>query len=414
MQRVSQFLLISIGLVSAACTFMQSNTSNGKVAVQQELNASVPDRDKEVVVGADRIKIILDKVKGKRVAILGNQTSILSNGTHLVDTLLSHKVNVVKLFTPEHGFRGTADAGATVKDGKDVTTGLPLISLYGKNKKPTSEQLKDIDLVIYDLQDVGVRFFTYISSLEYLIEACAENNKELLILDRPNPLGDKVDGPILDKKYKSFVGMQPIPVVYGMTVGEYAKMLVGEKWVKSSNLKLDIVHLESYIRSSFFKLLVSPSPNLRTGAAIYLYPSMCFFEGTQISLGRGTDKPFQIFGHPDLKSIGTYTFTPRAVVGATNPPLKDKLCYGTLVSETTVEARKLIGDGINLSWLINAYNAFPNKEDFFLKNNFFNLLAGNATLMQQIKDGKTEDEIKTTWQPGLDAFKKIRSKYLIY
>lgn len=414
MQRVSQFLLISIGLVSAACTFMQSNTSNGKVAVQQELNVSVPDRDKEVVVGADRIKIILDKVKGKRVAILGNQTSILSNGTHLVDTLLSHKVNVVKLFTPEHGFRGTADAGATVKDGKDVTTGLPLISLYGKNKKPTSEQLKDIDLVIYDLQDVGVRFFTYISSLEYLIEACAENNKELLILDRPNPLGDKVDGPILDKKYKSFVGMQPIPVVYGMTVGEYAKMLVGEKWVKSSNLKLDIVHLESYIRSSFFKLLVSPSPNLRTGAAIYLYPSMCFFEGTQISLGRGTDKPFQIFGHPDLKSIGTYTFTPRAVVGATNPPLKDKLCYGTLVSETTVEARKLIGDGINLSWLINAYNAFPNKEDFFLKNNFFNLLAGNATLMQQIKDGKTEAEIKTTWQPGLDAFKKIRSKYLIY
>ncbi len=367
-----------------------------------------------VQVGADQIPLMLSKLKGKRVAILGNQTSILSTGTHLVDTLLSQNIRITKIFTPEHGFRGSADAGAKVKDGKDKKTGLPIVSLYGNNKKPSAEQLKDVDIVVYDLQDVGVRFYTYISTLEYMMEACAANAKELLILDRPNPLANKVDGAVLDAQYQSFVGRQPIPVVYGMTVAEYAKMLMGESWIKASNLKLEIIPVSNYTRNTVYTLPVPPSPNLKNMTAIYLYPSLCFFEGTVVSLGRGTDAPFQMYGHPSLKAISDFEFTPQSVEGASNPPLKGQLCYGELVATKPEEAQNLIGEGLNLAWLLKAYKAFPKKSEFFLSTNFFNLLAGNALLKQQIIDGLSEQEIRATWKPGLDAFKKIRSKYLIY
>lgn len=383
------------------------------VAIKQ---GNVPEHTPmvKVTLAADRIPQILELTKGKKVAILGNQTSELSNGTHLVDTLLSRGVTVAKIFTPEHGFRGSADAGAKVKDGRDPKTGLATISLYGNNKKPTADQLKGVDMIIYDLQDVGVRFYTYISSLEYLMEACAEQGIPLIVLDRPNPLGRKVDGPVLDKKYKSFVGMQSIPIVYGLTVGEYANMLVGEQWVKAPNLKMEVVKMIDYKPSNVYVLPVAPSPNLKSATAIFLYPSLCFFEGTQVSLGRGTEKPFQMYGHPSLKSIGSYEFTPKSILGATNPPLKDQLCYGEFISNDPRAAYKLIGDGINLSWLLKAYKAYPNKNDFFLSNNFINLLAGNALLKQQIIDGKTEAEIKASWQPGLEKYKAISNKYLLY
>lgn len=402
---------LAIGTLSCALTTACGQTPK---TVQMRATSAPAAFEGTIMVGAEQIMDIVGKVKGKRVAVLGNQTSVLANGTHLVDTLLAHKVHITKIFTPEHGFRGSADAGAKVKDGKDVKTGLPTLSLYGNNKKPTADQLKDIDVVIYDLQDVGVRFYTYISSLEYVMEACAENGKELLILDRPNPMGDRIDGPVLDKKHKSFVGMQAIPVVYGMTVAEYAQMLVGEQWVKAPGLKMDIIPVKNYNHKRIYNLTVSPSPNLKNMTAIYLYPSICFFEGTNVSLGRGTDMPFQIYGHPSLKSISKYEFTPKSVNGASNPPLKGQLCYGELVATTPEQAMSLIGDGINLSWLLKAYKAFPKKSEFFLTNNFINLLAGNAIFKQQIIDGKSEAEIKASWKPGLDNFKKIRSKYLIY
>lgn len=398
-------------LVALSCNAQSNQSKTPQVAAYKDLNAIVTPT---IFSGADQIFEILELVGDRRVAILANQTSILTNGTHLVDTLLSHGVHIAKIFTPEHGFRGSADAGAKVKDGKDVATGLSIISLYGNNKKPKAEQLQDVDIVIYDLQDVGVRFYTYISSLEYLMEACAENKKELLILDRPNPLGGKVDGPVLDKKFKSFVGMQPIPVVYGMTPAEYARMLVGEKWVDAPGLKLHVIENQNYTHGSYYALPVSPSPNLKSMTAVYLYPSLCFFEGTKISLGRGTPTPFQIYGHPDLKQIGSYKFTPVSMEGATNPPLRGQLCYGEQVADNVSEANAAIGDGINLKWLLKAYHAFPDKNGFFLKNNFINLLAGTDALKQQIIAGKSAEEIEESWQADLDAFKEIRKKYLLY
>ena len=363
-----------------------------------------------VVRGADRTDAYLHLLKGKKVALVVNQTSEIDR-VLLPDTLLKLGVNVVKIFSPEHGFRGYADAGAKVKNGVDEQTGLPVISLYGNNKKPSAEQLKDVDVVIYDLQDVGARFYTYISTLEYLMEACAENKKALLILDRPNPLGFIVDGPVLEKANRSFVGMQPVPVVYGMTAGEYAKMLAGEKWIKAVPTDMTVIPCENYTHKTQYQLPVMPSPNLKNMAAIYLYPSMCFFEGTVLSVGRGTPYPFQQFGHPALKQY-SYTFTPVSMPGATDPPLKNQVCYGKLVATTGQEAVAATGNHMQIKWLLEAYRSYPEKAKFF--NNFLVKLTGTETFRKQVEQGLSEEAIRKSWQPGLDRFKKIRKQYLLY
>jgi uncharacterized protein YbbC (DUF1343 family) len=367
-----------------------------------------------VITGAERTKQYLPKLKNKRVGILVNQTSIVGE-EHLLDVLLKSKIKVIKVFTPEHGFRGSADAGEHVGNSKDKKTGLPIVSLYGDNKKPKKEQLKDIDILIYDLQDVGVRFYTYISSLEYAMEACAENGKELMVLDRPNPNGHYVDGPVLEKELRSFVGMQPIPVVYGMTAGEYAQMLKGEEWFKEADkLKLTVVPCDNYDHNTRFSLPVAPSPNLKNMAAIYLYPSLCLFEGTVISVGRGTDKPFQQWGHPDLKGKAKYSFTPQSTTGASKPLYEGKECFGELVADSDKEAMRKNEDIFNIKWLLRAYEWYPDKDKFFNSNSFFNKLAGTAELQKQIKAGMTENQIRDTWDKDIDAFLKIRKKYLLY
>ena len=366
--------------------------------------------DAKIITGAEQTELYLPLLKEKRVALIVNQTSQV-DGVLLPDLLLSHGVNVVKIFSPEHGFRGTADAGATVKNGIDPKTQLPVISLYGKNKKPSAEQLKDVDILIYDLQDVGVRFYTYISTLQYAMEACVEHQVEMLVLDRPNPLGWIVDGPVLEKSATSFVGMQPIPVIYGMTPAEYAQMLIGEKWIDATQFKLNIIPCGNYTHKSRYELPVAPSPNLKSMTAIYLYPSLCFFEGTVISVGRGTDFPFQMYGHPLLKKF-PYQFTPVSKEGASNPLLKNQLCYGEFIADNPEAALQQIYNGLNLEWLIKAYKAYPDQKTFF--NNFFRNLAGTSKLKEQIIAGKSIQEIKSSWQPELNRFKKIRKKYLLY
>lgn len=366
--------------------------------------------DKEIKTGADRIAAYLPLITNKRVAVMVNQTSEV-NGIPLPDTLLALGIAIKKIFSPEHGFRGTADAGATVKDGMDALTGLPVISLYGNNKKPTAAQLQDVDVVIYDLQDVGARFYTYISSLQYLMEACAENGKSLIILDRPNPLGSIVDGPVLEPAHASFVGKQSIPVIYGMTAGEYAQMLLGENWVDLPHAELQVITCENYTHHSRYVLPVAPSPNLKTMAAVYLYPSLCLFEGTVISVGRGTDMPFQQFGHPQLEGY-TYSFRPRSVSGALKPLYKDQTCYGVLIATDEASAVATTNGQLQLKWLIDAYRVYPDKANFF--NNFFVKLAGTSSLKEQIQAGKTEKEIRESWADDLNQFKTIRKKYLLY
>jgi len=387
-----------------------------------------------VIPGAERMNVYLPLLKGKAVAVFANQTSMVKH-THLVDTLLSSGINVVKIFGPEHGFRGDADAGEHVNDAKDKKTGLPVISLYGNHKKATAEDLKDVDVLIFDIQDVGVRFYTYISSLQYYLEAALENHKPLLILDRPNPNGFYVDGPVLDMKYKSFVGMQPIPIVYGMTIGEYALYLAGENLLsKEANainaynittkptadtpFHVQVIKCKNYNHNTKYVLPVMPSPNLKTMQSIYLYPSTCFFEGTVLSEGRGTEHPFEIFGHPKLPDTLT-AFTPISRPGASEPKLKDQRCYGWDLSTQ----KQPHPSRIELKWLLRAYQLFADKDDFFIKpkkfnggatDYYFNKLAGNGMLMQQIQQGVTEEAIRKSWQPALDSFKLVRKKYLLY
>ena len=354
----------------------------------------------------------LPLLEQKKVALLINQTARVGERL-LLDTLLSRGVEVVKVFVPEHGFRGTADAGAHVKSDVDPKTGLPVISLYGNNKKPSASQLKDVDIVIYDLQDVGVRFYTYISSLEYMMEACAENGKELLVLDRPNPNGHYVDGPVLEPAQKSFVGMQRIPVVYGMTVGEYAHMLIGEQWVEGTEgLSMKVIPIDDYTHNTRYELPVAPSPNLKHQAAIYLYPSLCFFEGTVVSVGRGTEQPFQQWGHPAFEGKASYFFIPESTTGASKPMHEGKRCYGELWARDAEEALKMVDNRLQLKPLIQAYSWYPAKDKFF--NNFFDKLAGNSSLRQMIQQGKSEESIRESWQKDLEIFKKIRKKYLLY
>ena len=365
-----------------------------------------------IMTGAEQTGKYLPELKGKKVALLINQTSVVGDRS-LLDLLKEKGVNIVKIFVPEHGFRGTADAGAHIDNTIDKQTGLPIISLYGNNKKPTAEQLKDIDLLIYDLQDVGARFYTYISTLQYAMEACAENGKKIIVLDRPNPNGFYVDGPVLDKTLSSFVGMQPIPVVYGMTAGEYAKMLVGEKWLSAKGkTELEVIPCANYDHSMKYELPVAPSPNLKTMAAIYLYPSLCFFEGTPVSIGRGTDKPFQQWGHPAFKENAAHSFTPTSTSGASKPMLEGKDCYGKLLAKDATEALNKTKSQLNIEWLVQAYKWYPEKEKFFTA--FFEKLAGTNQLREQIENGLTADEIHYSWQKDIIAFKKIRKKYLLY
>jgi uncharacterized protein YbbC (DUF1343 family) len=380
-----------------------------------------------VRTGAENMDKYLHILKGKRVAVFANQTSVVGQ-THLVDTLMKLGVNIKVIFGPEHGFRGNADAGEKVESVVDAATGVPVVSLYGKKRKPSAEDLKEVDVMLFDIQDVGVRFYTYISSLEDYIEAAIENHRPLVILDRPNPNGFYVDGPVLEPAFKSFVGMQPVPIVYGMTIGEYGKMLVGEKWIpllkSNPDVKLPpiiVVPCTNYTHKTLYELPIKPSPNLPEIQSIYWYPSTCFFEGTALNEGRGTDKPFQIFGHPSLPKT-LYSFTPTSHEGAKSPKLMNQLCYGWNLSGPPQEVYKKVNGRIQLSYLLNAYKLFPDKEHFFITSKTdpkpqdysFNRLAGNATLMQQIKDGKTEKEIRKSWEPGLSAFKAIRKKYLLY
>ncbi|MCB0699246.1 MAG: DUF1343 domain-containing protein [Chitinophagales bacterium] len=367
-----------------------------------------------VVTGAEQTELYLPMLEGKRVGLLINQTSVVGDKlTLLPDTLLSLGVNVVKILAPEHGFRGKAEAGEKVDDEKDAKTGLAIVSLYGKTKKPTEAHLKDIDILIYDIQDVGARFYTYISTMQYAMEACAEFGVPFMILDRPNPNGFYVDGPVLDKSQKSFVGMQPIPVVYGMTPGEYAKMLVGQNWFQgASKLQLTVIPCKNYDHTTRYTLPVNPSPNLRNMAAIYCYPSLCFFEGTDISVGRGTDKPFQQFGHPSFKDRSVYGFMPNIADKGPDPKHAAKPCYGIAIATTAEEADITIGGKLRMVYLLKAYNWFEDKDKFF--NSFFEKLAGTTELRKQVQQGWNEEQIRDSWKKDIDTFKQIRKKYLLY
>lgn len=368
--------------------------------------------DETLVVGANQIEKYLPLLNGKRVGIVANQTSVIfktkNNYTHVVDSLVALDINLKKVFAPEHGFRGRADAGEIVKDGLDSKTNLPIVSLYGKNKKPTVEQLSDLDIVVFDIQDVGARFYTYISSLHYVMEACAESNIPVIIFDRPNPNGHYIDGPVLKLEHQSFVGMHPIPVVHGMTIGEYAKMINGEKWLADSiQCELNIIPVKNYTHKSSYSLPIKPSPNLPNDQAINLYPSLCFFEGSNISAGRGTNSQFQIFGSPFLNQEHfPFQFTPKPNLGSKYPKHQNKLCYGKNLTKTETI------DYLNLEWLIEAFKHTAVKSEFF--NSFFTKLAGSKKLQQQIELGLTAKAIKATWKNELEDFKKIRAQYLLY
>ena len=365
----------------------------------------------EIITGAEQTHRYFPLLKDKTIAVVANHTSLIGRA-HLVDSLLSAGIRVTKVFSPEHGFRGKADAGEKVDDKIDLVTGLPIISLYGNHKKPGAEDLEEIDLVIFDIQDVGARFYTYISTMTYVMEACAENNIPVIVLDRPNPNGFYVDGPVLQSEFRSFVGMHPVPIVHGMTVGEYAKMVNGEFWMKDSvQCALSVIPVKNYSHTDFYDLPVKPSPNLPNKYAVYLYPSLCLFEGTVVSVGRGTDYPFQVIGHPEYL-LGSYFFVPRSIPGAaTNPKYQGQHCNGQNLIGYAREMKNNPAQ-LNLSFLIGYYEALKDKTDFF--NNYFEKLAGTNELRTQIEDGLKEDEIRAGWQPELDRFKKIRKKYLIY
>jgi len=357
----------------------------------------------ELVIGAEKINEIINSINNKNVAIVANQTSVVKN-THLVDTLTSLNQNIMLIFSPEHGFRGEADAGENIKDGVDTQTGIPILSLHGKHKKPTKESLENIDIIIFDIQDVGARFYTYISTLHYILEAASEQGIQVIVLDRPNPNGHYIDGPILEEKYKSFVGKHPIPIVHGMTIGEYAKMIIGEKWIEQ-NCNLKIIKMENYNRENIYDLPIKPSPNLPNKKAINLYPSLCLFERTTISIGRGTDYPFQHFGAPFLEN--NYSFTPVSGEGSKYPKHENKICFGI-----DLRFQKKILNSINLDWIIECYNKSSEKENFFTLN--FDKLAGTDKLRLKIISGMSAEKISETWKEGLVEFQKIREKYLLY
>lgn len=399
------FLFILILLFSFGC----SSVKKSKVESQKPKALETPSqkiKNLAIKTGAENYETYLPLFENKKIGIVTNPTGIVENKKHLVDFLIEKKVDLQKIYAPEHGFRGTADAGEIIKDGKDIKTNLPIISLYGNNKKPKSEQLAGIDIMLFDIQDVGARFYTYISTLHYVMEACAENNIELLVLDRPNPNGSIIDGPLLEMQQKSFVGMHPIPVLHGMTIGEYAKMINGEKWLANGiQCKLKVVPCTYYNREMKYNLPVKPSPNLPNDQSINLYASLCFFEGTNVSVGRGTEKQFQIYGSPFLMKTD-FSFTPIPNFGAKEPMHKDILCYG----EDLTKIKKVTR--LELKWLLKAYANTSDKAIFF--NDFFTKLAGTKKLQEQIIEGVSEKEIRKSWEVDLNAFKEMRKKYLIY
>ncbi|WP_040664536.1 exo-beta-N-acetylmuramidase NamZ family protein [Nafulsella turpanensis] len=398
-------LLILCSFSLLAC----AQPSRNKAKTAQEQTALQPVKDAPLVLGATRTDRYLPALEGKRVGLLINHTSLLPQEgeyVHLLDFLLSKGVNVTTIFTPEHGFRGTADAGEKVNSGTDAQTGLPIVSLYGSNKKPTAEQLKNIDVLLFDIQDVGARFYTYISSMHYAMEASAENDKKFIVLDRPNPHGHYVDGPVLEPAFRSFVGMHPIPVIHGLTVGELAQMINEEGWLAGGKkVALEVVPMDNYTHSTPYTLPVKPSPNLPNQQAIMLYPSLCFFEGTPVSVGRGTSFPFQVAGYP-AERFGSFTFTPVSTPGAKSPKHENQTCYGIDLREAAAPNQ------LELAYLIDFYKTYEPKDDFFIP--FFNLLAGTDELKKQIIAGATEEEIRESWAPELEDYKLLRKKYALY
>lgn len=374
-----------------------------------QINPHQSHEEIPVLSGAYQFDSYLPLLKDKRVALVANHTSLV-NRTHLADSLLALDVSLIKVFSPEHGFRGKASAGEQISDEKDAKTGLPIVSLYGSHKKPTAEDLQGVDIVLFDLQDVGVRVYTYISTMTYVMEACAENDIPVVVLDRPNPNGHYVDGPVLEKDFSSFVGLHPVPLVHGMTVGEYARMLNGEGWLENGiKCELSVIPVQNYDHNTLYQLPVQPSPNLRDMNSIYLYPSLVLFEGTIVSIGRGTEHPFEVLGHPDFM-IGSYTFKPEPNDGAKHPKHEGQQCYGTSLIGYTQQAG--IPDELKLGWLIAYYDYFKEKEDFFIP--FFDKLAGTDKLRKQIISGMSEEEIRDSWEEDLDSFEKVREKYLLY
>jgi uncharacterized protein YbbC (DUF1343 family) len=400
---MSALLLFSCG------TGLQSNAEQMSTAQLMETSEVAVSRP---IPAAEHLENILPLIHGKRVALVANQTSLV-NGVHLVDTLLSSGIDISHVYAPEHGFRGDQADGARISDETDQKTGLKLYSLYGKSKKPTEASLAGIDVVVFDIQDVGVRFYTFISSLHYVMEACAEQGVEVIVLDRPNPLGNTIDGPVLKPKFSSFVGMHPVPLIYGMTIGEYALMINGEGWLKDKRKAiLMVIPCLDYNHQKEYVLTVPPSPNLPNQASIYLYPSLALFEGTVVSVGRGTDHPFEIAGHPDF-SVGSYSFTPEPNQGSIDPPLKGEQCFGLFFGP---ERAALVHESkeLDLSIVLLYYKVISSKKMFFLESGFFDLLAGSDELRKQIESGKTESEIRASWQKDLVFFKEKRAKYLIY
>ncbi len=414
-------LLLVVVILFSFSFSCQHTIADEKKPVGDTLSKNISPN--KIILGADQTEAYLRLIKGKTIGIVANQTSLIDTDvtvddnntetvgfekTHLVDFLYRQHIKIKAVFSPEHGFRGTADAGESVQNGIDTKTGLPIISLYGKNKKPTAEQLNGIEVMIFDIQDVGARFYTYISTLHYVMEACAENNIPLIVLDRPNPNGHYIDGPILEKEFLSFVGMHPVPVVHGMTIGEYARMINGEKWLTNGlQCELQVVKMKHYTHQTPYSLPVKPSPNLPNEVAVNLYPSLCFFEGTPISVGRGTEMQFQIFGAPFLpKEQFHFTFTPQPNEGAKYPKHQGKLCYGKDLRNVD----RL--DKLNLEWLISAYTNSKDKARFF--TSFFTKLAGTRQLQKQIEQGYTYREIRTTWLEGLKKYDTVRRKYLLY
>ncbi len=401
-------------IVIASNPSISQDMEKGTHEISRTDNQNTNSGEEDLIVGANQIGTYVPILKGKQVGIVANQTSVIFKSnttttyTHLVDSLIALNVNVKTVFAPEHGFRGKADAGELIKDGIDTKTGVPIVSIYGENKKPSKSQLEGIDILIFDIQDVGARFYTYISSLHYVMEACAEQNIPLLILDRPNPNGHYIDGPTLERQHQSFVGMHPIPLVHGMTIGEYAKMINGQGWLKNRiRCRITVVPVKNYTHNTPYKLPIKPSPNLPSDVSINLYPSLGFFEGTNVSAGRGTEEQFQIFGSPDLDpEIYTYTFTPQPNLGAKYPKHEGKLCYGLNLIETQSLNR------INLEWLIEAYTETRDSSKFF--NDYFVKLAGTTQLQKQIETGYTYKKIRATWFKGLETFKRMRKPYLIY
>jgi len=413
MRYLQRYFFLSIikgqNIALACILLLVSHCCSAQLMAKSDLITPDPA---SIKVGAERMEQYLGLLKGKKVAVVVNQTSLVKK-TLLVDTLLSQGIKITKIFAPEHGFYGTADAGATIKNGKDknASASITIVSLYGKHNKPTDEDLKGVDIVVYDLQDVGVRFFTYVSTLHMVMEACAENNKPLIVLDRPDPNGFFVDGPVLDTNCRSFVGLDPVPIVYGMTPAEYARMLNGEKWLKDGKqCNLTCISVQGYTHKDLYELPVKPSPNLPNMSAVYLYPSLALFEGTVISVGRGTDTPFQVIGCPELQNA-TYTFTPESKQGATDPMYKGQVCHGYDLQQFGTVLMKNY-QKLYFFWLKGTLKDYPDKSKYF--NNYFRCLAGTDKLQKQIEQGMSDDDIRKSWEPQLTNFKTIRKRYLLY